>query len=272
MVGQILITGANGQVGRIIRPHLLERYGALRLSDRDEIEGLAANETAVIAQLDDPSAVAAACEGVDAIVHLGGQPVEADWETINQSNIQGAYTLFEAARMAGVKRIVFASSNHVIGMYPRHSKIGVDHRVRPDSRYGLSKAFGEALGALYADKFGLRVMSIRIGNVTERPSDLRRLSIWIHPEDLVQLVTLGLEHPDLHHEIVYGVSDNVRSFWDNRSAYQLGYRPKHRAEDYATEALEAEADLPPDPIGDQIHGGGFGSAEFDGDMDRLLWS
>ena len=148
------------------------------------------------------------------------------------SNIVGCYNLFEAARRKGVKRVVFASSNHAVGFYPRHRRIGTDVTVRPDSRYGVSKAFGEALGALYADKHGLGVLCLRIGHVLDRPADRRRLSIWLKPEDLAQLVRIGLEHPDLRFEIFYGVSLNERSWWDNSRAFAYGYRPTGRAEDY----------------------------------------
>ena len=120
-----------------------------------------------------------AVAGVDGIVHLGGFSVEGPWDTILQANIVGCYNLFEAARRHGVERVVFASSNHVVGFYPRQRRIGVDDAVRPDSRYGVSKAFGEALAALYAYKHGLRVTCIRIGNFGDAPVDQRRLSIWI---------------------------------------------------------------------------------------------
>ena len=169
--------------------------------------------------------------------------VEAPWETILQSNIIGCYNLFEAARRKGVKRVVFASSNHAVGFYPRHHHIGTDVTVRPDSRYGVSKAFGEALGSLYADKHGLRVLCLRIGNVGDKPLDKRRLSIWVKPEDLAQLIRIGLEHPDLRFEIFYGASWNERAWWDNHRAYDYGYRPTGRAEDYLEHALAEQAKL-----------------------------
>ena len=169
--------------------------------------------------------VARAVEGIDGIVHLGGFSVEGDWDTIHQANIVGCYNLFEAAHRAGVKRVVFASSNHAVGFYPRQRKIGIDEPVRPDSRYGVSKAFGEALGALYAYKHGMRVTSLRIGNFGDVPLDQRRLAIWLHPDDLLQLVRIGLEHPDIRNEIFYGASDNERAWWDNASAFRFGYRP-----------------------------------------------
>lgn len=272
MATTILLTGAGGDVATRLRPMLRNRYDRILLTDRHPVTDTSENETYVQATLADTSALEEMCQQSDGIIHLGGQPVEADWEVINTSNIQGAVNLFEAARKGGVKRVVFASSNHAIGMYPRHRRIGTNVPVRPDSRYGLSKAFGESLAALYADKFGMRCLSVRIGNVSDKPADLRRLSIWIHPDDMFQLCTIGLEHPDLHNAIVYGASDNARSYWDNDVAFQLGYRPTHRAEDHVAEALAAEASLPADPISDQLQGGGFGSEEFAGDLERVLWS
>jgi uronate dehydrogenase len=132
----------------------------------------------------------------------------------------------------------------------------------------VSKAFGEAMAALYADKHGLSVLCIRIGNVDDRPVDKRRLAIWLHPEDLAQLVRIGLEHPGLHYEVVYGASDNERSWWDNEAAFRLGYRPRWRGEDYRDEALAAERGRPRDPVGELMQGGPFAAAEFSGDIGR----
>jgi uronate dehydrogenase len=265
---RVLITGASGGIGRRLRRLLRGVYPALRLTDLRPPDDLAADEEFVQADLADLAAVEAAVTGIDGIVHLGGMARESDWETILHANIIGTRNVFEAARRADVARIVFASSNHVVGFYPRSQTIGVDVLPHPDSRYGVSKAFGEALGALYADKYGLRVLCIRIGNVEDRPSDARRLSIWLHPDDLVQLVRLGLEHPDLRYEVVYGVSDNTRSWWDNAAALRLGYRPRARAEDHRDAALAAERGRTPDPIGDRVQGGDFASAEFAGDPGR----
>src|SRR5207342_2400745 len=193
--------------------------------------------TFIAADLASLAEVERAVAGVDGIVHLGGFSVEGPWDTILQANIIGCYNLFEAARRQGVRRVVFASSNHVVGFYPRQRRIGVDEPVRPDSRYGASKAFGEALAALYAYKHGLRVTCLRIGNVSDTPAHQRMLSIWLSPADLVQLIRIGLEYPEIRHEIFFGVSDNARGFWDNEAAFRYGYRPQGRAEDHAAEAL-----------------------------------
>ena len=177
----VLMTGAAGGIGTRMRTLLKGVYPHLRLSDLKTPSGLAADEEFVAADLADLAAVEKVVAGVDGIVHLGGHSVEGPWETILSANIVGCYHLFEAARCAHVKRIVFASSNHAVGFYPRTRRIKIDDHVRPDSRYGVSKAFGEALGALYAFKHGLRVTCIRIGNFGDEPVDRRRLKPS-HPE------------------------------------------------------------------------------------------
>jgi uronate dehydrogenase len=261
----VLITGAAGDIGTRMRKILRGVYSHLRASDIRKPADFAAGDEFIPADLTDLAQVEKAVAGMEGVIHLGGHAVEGSWETILNANIIGCYNLFEAARRAGVKRVVFASSNHAIGFYPRSQRIGVDVRVRPDSRYGVSKAFGEAIGSLYADKHGLRVTCLRIGNVSDTPADERRLSIWVKPEDLAQLMRIGLEHPDIHFEIFYGVSDNAASFWDNSRAAHFGYRPQGRAEDYRQAALAAQAKLPPDPIGARYQGGPFCSAEYDAD-------
>ena len=264
---KILITGAAGDVGTRLRK-LLKGVYSLRVSDIRKPADLGADDEFVAADLGDYEQTKQITAGIDGIVHLGGYSVEGPWETIHRSNIVGCYNLFEAAYRSGVKRIVFASSNHAVGFYPRDRKIGVDVTVRPDSRYGVSKAFGEAVGALYADKHGLRVTCIRIGNVGDKPLDKRRLSIWVKPEDLAQLIRIGLEHPDIRFEIFYGASDNAAGWWDNSNARRFGYRPQFRSEDFRDEAMAAQAKLPADPVGDRFQGGPFCSDEYDADRAR----
>jgi uronate dehydrogenase len=264
----VLITGAAGDVGSRLRKLLKGVYPQIRASDIRKPADLAADETFIAADLADYAQVEKIVAGVEGIVHMGGFSVEGPWETIHSANIVGCYNLFEAAYRAGVKRVVFPSSNHAVGFYPRSQRIGVNVSLRPDSRYGVSKAFGEALGALYADKHGLRVTCLRIGNVGDAPLDERRLSIWVKPEDLAQLVRIGLEHPDLHYEIFYGVSDNAASFWDNSNAHRFGYRPQGRAEEFRAQAMVAQAKLAPDPLAARYQGGPFASAEYDADKAR----
>ena len=263
----VLVTGAAGGIGTRLRALLRNVYADLRWSDIRAPADLEDDPAFQQADLADLSAVEKITEGVDGIVHLGGESVEQSWDRILRANLVGCYNLFEAARRRKVERVVFASSNHAVGFYPRHRRIGVNAPVRPDSRYGVSKAFGEALGALYAYKHGLRVTCIRIGNFGDAPVDRRRLSIWLKPEDLVQLIRIGLEHPDLRYEIFFGASGNARSWWDNEPAFRYGYRPIGRAEDYAAAALAAEASLSTDTIAEWYQGGPFCSEEFDADPD-----
>jgi uronate dehydrogenase len=208
-------------------------------------------------------------DGADGLVHLGGQSVEGDWDTVLNANIIGLRNTYEAARLQGCRRIIFATTNHVVGFYRRQQTIDHTAMPRPDSRYGVSKAFGEALGRLYADKHGLRFLNIRIGNVGEKPLDVRRLSIWISPRDLTQLIQIGLTHPDIHFEVVYGASRNARAWWDNSNAERLGYRPEDEAEDHAEVAHAASLAQPDDPITAQFQGGTFCALEFAGDVKRI---
>ena len=250
----VLITGASGDVATHLRRELAGRY-KLRLSDLRPLEGKTSGETFIKADISRMADALRITKGVDAIVHLGGYSVEGPWEGILQANIIGCYNVFEAARRNGVKRILFATSNHAVGFYPRKQKI--DHRVyiKPDGRYGVSKVFGEALGSLYADKYGMEVFLMRIGNVNAKPIDKRRLSILFTPRDLAQLVSIGIDHPKIRFEIVYGVSGNKRSWYDNSNAYRLGYRPQDDSETFAAGILarrEVEH-----PVGKLNQGGAF---------------
>ena len=262
----ILITGAAGDVGTHLRRELAGKYN-LRLSDIKLIKALAAGEKSAPGDIAKMSDMLRVTKGVDAIVHLGGFSVEGPWDMILRANIVGCYNLFEAARRNGVKRVLFASSNHATGFYKRDEKI--DHRVypKPDSRYGVSKAFGEQLGSLYADKYGMQVFCMRIGNVNVAPPDKRRLSIWISPRDFARLVSVGIDHPGIRFEIVYGVSGNTRSWYDNANALRLGYQPQDDAETYAAEVLAKEK--PGDPRAELYQGGNFVFAEIGGDPSRI---
>src|SRR4030088_3177823 len=162
---RILMTGAAGGIGTGLRKLSPPISPDLLWSDLNPPADLGSDEKFQAAELSDLAQVEAICEGVDGILHFGGYSVEGPWDNILQSNIIGCYNLFEAARKKGVKRIVFASSNHAVGFYPRHHRIGTDVTARTDSRYGVSKVYGEAVGALYADKHGLCATCIRIGNV-----------------------------------------------------------------------------------------------------------
>lgn len=255
----ILMTGAAGRIGTFLRPELRGKY-QLRLSDIVEISDLQPGESFAkgdISRMEDALRIT---EGVDAVVHFGGQSGEHDWEHILEANIVGFYNTIEAARRNGVKRFLVATSNHAVGFYRCDQKI--DHTVypKPDSRYGVSKVFNEALASLYADRYGMEIFCMRIGNVNHAPIDRRRLAIWISGRDMAQLVQIGIEHPDIHFEIVYGISDNARAWFDNRNAYRLGYRPQDASEPYAEEVLR-RTPPPGDTPADIYQGGGHCMAE-----------
>ena len=254
----VLITGATGDVGTHLSRELAGKY-KLRLSDRRPLTP-PKGQTFVKADISKMTDALRITRGVDAIVHLAGYSVEGPWPGILKSNIIGCYNVFEAARRNGVKRILFPTSNHAVGFYPRSQTI--DHRVyiKPDSRYGVSKVFGEALGSLYADKYGMEVFCMRIGNVNPVPIDKRRLSILFTPRDLAQLVTIGIEHPEIRFEIVYGISGNKRAWYDNSNAVRLGYRPLDDSEDWAAEVLAKEP-AGADPVAEKFQGGVFCVAE-----------
>jgi len=263
---KILITGAAGDVGGHLRRELAGRY-ALRLSDIRPVDDLADGEEFIRGDCASLRDMLKVTKGVEAIVHLGGFSVEGDWDTILRANIVGTHNVFEAARRNGVRRMVFATSNHAVGFYDRDETI--DHRVypRPDSRYGVSKVFGEALGSLYADKYGMEVVCMRIGNVNPKPMDKRRLSIWLSPRDLAQLVSIAIDRPGIRFEIVYGVSGNRRSWYDNANAERLGYAPQDDSEPYAEEVLKNEKPGA-DPRTEKYQGGTFVLAEDGGDPTR----
>jgi uronate dehydrogenase len=262
---KILVTGAAGGIGTRMRKLLKGIYPSILWSDIRKPADLAPDEAFMTADLSQMVQVEKIVAGVEGIVHFGGYSIEGPWDTILQSNIVGTYNIFEAAYRAGVKRVVFASSNHAVGFYPRDKRIGINMPVRPDSRYGVSKAFGEAVGAFYADKHGLRVTCLRIGNFGDAPVDQRRLAIWLRPDDLVQLIRIGLEHRDLRYEIFYGASDNAASWWDNSNAQRYGYHPLGKADDFRAEAMAAQAKLTADPVGDRFQGGPYCTDEYDAD-------
>ena len=241
---RVLLTGAAGRVGSCLRAGLRGELIELRLSDLRSLSPLAANETEAPADLRDFEAVARAVAGVQAVVHLGAVPDEADFETIAGPNLHGVFHVFEAARRAGVRRVVFASSNHATGFYPTAQRLTGAEPVRPDGLYGASKAYGEALGHMYADRFGLEVISVRIGSFAERPTQPRHLSTWLSRADAVRLFEACLTASDVGYAVVYGVSANDRGWWDLGPARALGYEPRDNAEDYAAEVGDGDAGEP----------------------------
>ena len=262
----ILMTGAAGRIGTFLRLELAGKY-KLRLSDIAPVRDLRPGETFVRADISKMSDMLKITKGVDAVVHFGGQSGEHDWDHILSANIIGFHNALEAARRNGVKRFLVATSNHAVGFYRCDQTI--DHRVYPklDSRYGVSKVFNEALASLYADRYGMQMFCMRIGNVNSEPIDRRRLAIWISGRDMAQLVTIGIETPDLHFEVVYGISDNKRAWFDNSNACRLGYKPQDQSEPYAGEILKREG--PPGTSPADIYQGGGHCMSEGGTRSRL---
>lgn len=252
----LLITGAAGRLGTELRRGLAPLARRLRLTDRAEIADLRANEEAVLCDLADQAAVEVLCEGVDAIVHFGGVPLEIGWQAILDGNIRGSYHVYEGARKHGVRRVVYASSVHAIGYYSIEDQIDARAPHRPDSLYGLSKCFVEDLGRLYWDKFGIETACLRIFSSFPDYTDRRLLWSMLTHDDCVGLVTAALTAPRVAHTIVFGTSDNRHRMVDNRLAAHLGWQPKDTTEPYRA---EVEARLPrPDPDAPAVkHLGGW---------------
>ena len=255
--GRLLLTGAAGGLGRVLRPRLRAYCDVLRVSDITELGTAASGEEVVSAPLEDRAAVLALLQGVEAVVHLGGVSTERPFDEILPANIVGAYNVYEAARLNGVRRIVFASSNHVTGYYRQSETITPRMPVRPDGYYGISKAFGENLAQFYFDRYGLETVSIRIGSSFPEPADRRMLATWLSYDDLERLVMAALSSPVVGHSIVYGMSDNRVTWWDNTSARHVGFRPQDSSEPFraAIEARQPRVD-PTDPVA-LYQGGGF---------------
>lgn len=264
---RILMTGPSGRIGRILRQSFTGRYNLLRMGDIVPMGHAAQGEELYHMDLGDMASLDRACAGIDCIVHLAGQSTEAEWETIFERNIVGLRNLFEAARLNGVKRVIFASSHHAIGFYRRKRIIDNAVPPRPDSRYGVSKAFGEALGRYYADKFGMQVACIRIGVCRPRPEDVRHLSIWISEKDMALLVQRCIEAPAYHYLMLYGISANTRFFWKNPDAARIGYLPRDNAEIFADElARNASTDV---AASAEFQGGYYCPPEFTGDVSTI---
>lgn len=249
--GTVLVTGAAGRIGTALCERLPGLGWTVRPFDLVAVPGGIVGDATSAADLD------AALAGVGAVVHLAGQPTEAPWPIVRDANIEGTFQLFEAARRNGVERVVFASSNHATGFTPVTRELAADADPRPDTLYGVSKVFGEALGRYYADRYGLRVACLRIGTFAPRPPDLRALSTWLSPDDCTRLVDACLRSPSLSYALVWGVSANTRRTWSLDEARALGYEPRDDAEAYATDIAEAEA-----RPSDGFVGGGFTSPGF----------
>lgn len=236
-MSRVLITGAAGGMGTLLRPRLARPGRVLRLLDVTPVSPGDGVEV-VTASVTDPVAMAAACADVDVLVHLGGHSREAPWADTLSVNIDGTHCVLEAARQAGVRLVVFASSNHAVGFHPASS--APDYLFpRPDTYYGVSKVAGEALGSLFHDRYGLDVLCVRIGTCIERPLTERHLSTWLSPDDCARLLEAAFVFPSLGFRVVWGASANTRGVYSLAEARALGYEPQDDSEAFAADVTPA---------------------------------
>ena len=257
----IVLTGAAGRLGSHLRGPLAAMADTLVSSDIVAgIDALAGNERYVRADLAELAAMESLLTGADTVVHFGAIGDEAPFDDILRANIVGAYNVWQAAHRRGVRRVVYASSIHAVGMHDRTAMIGVDAPHRPDTYYGLAKCFAEDLARMYWDKHRIEAVCLRILSAAQVNS-ARGLGTWLSTRDLIQLVTRAIDTPSTGFAIVYGVSANDRSPVDNGGAAFLGYRPVDNAEAFAERVL---ADAPTEGVDDPAHrclGGPFAAVE-----------
>ena len=257
---RLLLTGAAGGLGRVLRERLAPAAGTDRLLRVSDIADLGAprgpHEEVVRCDLADKQAVDALLDGCDAVVHLGGISVERPFEEIIEANIRGTFNLYEGARRHGVRRVVFASSNHVIGFYKQTERLDAAVLRRPDGYYGLSKSFGEDLAQFYFDRHGIETVSLRIGSSFPEPANRRMMSTWLSFDDLTALVEQSLSTPDVGHTVVYGASANRDVWWDNHAAAHLGWTPRDTSEIFR-DKVEAQPPVAPNDPNAIYQGGAF---------------
>lgn len=259
---RLVLTGAAGRLGSYLREPLSKLADELISSDiAGDVGTLYGNETYVKADLESLSEMTELLKGADMVVHFGAYVDEGPFEKLLGPNFIGAYNIWEAAFQNGLKRVVYASSIHAVGMHPKNEFIGTDAPHRPDTFYGLAKCFAEDLGSLYWDKRGLESVHMRILSCAQ-VTNPRAVGSWLSYDDLIQLVEKSVTTPVTGFSIVYGVSNNDRAPVDNAKASHLGYRPKDNAEQFAKEVYAANPPLDPQDVGDYRHGGPFASIEL----------
>jgi uronate dehydrogenase len=266
----ILITGACGRIGKCLRAGLRQPGRTLRLTDIVDPGQAAASEQCVRADLSDFGAAREVAEGADAIVHLAGLVgAELSWQDVLRNNIETTYNVFEAARQEGVRRVVFASSIHFHGFLRRAAQGTASAPFRPDSLYGVAKVFGEATGRLYADKYGLEVVCLRIASFRPKPTIQRELGTWLSPDDAVRLFQASLTAPNVHFEILYGTSKNSLSLYEKGRSAEMGYEPLDDSSQYATEIARNPTGKPEAELEALFHGAHFIPPGFSGKLERL---
>ena len=254
---RVLLTGAAGGLGKVLREGLKPHVRVLRVSDRDPLGEAQKGEEVVPCELADKAAVDALVAGCDAIAHFGGISTEARFEPILQANIVGVFNLYEAARRHGVKRVVFASSNHVTGYYKQSDVIDADDPMRPDGLYGVSKCFGENLSRFYYDRHGIETACLRIGSSFPEPKDRRMLATYLSYRDLVELVRCSLYAARVGHTVVFGMSANARTWWDNSKAGHLGFKARDTSEVFRQRVESAAPPLAANDPAAIYQGGAF---------------
>jgi uronate dehydrogenase len=269
-VPTILITGAAGRIGTMLRPRLARPGRTLRLLDAAALPTgpTGPGEESVTASVTDLAAMTAACDGVDAVIHLAALAGEAAWERILPVNIEGTYVAFEAARRAGVPRVIYASSNHAVGFTPRSKFPVPDYAFpAPDTYYGVAKVTGEALAGLYHYRYGLDTICLRILTCDYKPPTVRSLSTWLSPDDAGRLFEACLTAADPGFRVAYGVSANTRGGWVSLAeARSLGYEPRDDAEAYAAEVIASHGEPDPaDPVFAHL-GGEYTLPAYDADQ------
>lgn len=264
--GTVLMTGASGAIGRMLRSRLGARAGRgwpLRLADIRRPDPPAPGEQVdvITASVTDLSEMRRACEGTVAVVHLAALPTEGRWTDILDVNIDGTRCVLEAARDAGVPRVVLASSNHAVGFWGRDETpsggLPADAYPRPDTYYGVSKVTMEALGRLYHDRYGMDIICLRIGTCAPQPHNARALATWLSPDDAGRLVAAALTVPRPGFRIVWGISRNARRWWSLAEGEEIGYHPVDDAEAYAPEVVALEGEPDPAEAVHRLVGGEF---------------
>lgn len=257
-----MLTGASGALGRQLAPALQAQGWTLRLTDRVPFpDALPANATFTLADLEDGVAILRLAEGCGTIVHFGGASTEQPFEAVIGPNIRGLYHVYEAARREKA-RVVFASSNHAIGFHERDQKLDAACSFRPDGYYGLSKAYAELMGRMYWDKHGVENVNLRIGSCFPKPVDARMLSTWLSYEDLAALVVRAVAASQVGHAVVWGASDNARSFWGHDQRDRLDWQPKESADFYSAEVKDIRGK---DLIAERYQGGSYPAMEYSRD-------
>lgn len=255
----VLVTGVGGRIGRAIWEGLGAAYPLVRGVDIRPTAGLEGDT--IQADLTDLDATVRVVDGMEAVVHLAGIPDEAPIQDLLQANIVATYNVLEAARRCHVRRVVLASSHHVVGYYPRTTTVGPADPPRPDSLYAVTKIAGEALGRLFHDKFGLEVVCLRIGSFRPEPEDRRQLSTWLSPRDATALVRRSLEAECIGFAVVFGCSRVQTSWWDNPDAALLGYSPIDSVDAHSASRLDEAEEV---GIGSSVQGGFFAEPGYRG--------